>query len=232
MGMSVQVDMPVTISAEELKELLAERDALRSELRLVKADAISPRSGCGPTAANCLARPARLVMLASLLVQRGEALSTGTLPAQEDVPGTKVAAHTRKKRGRKPLAPNLPREVVRHETARVRALLRQRWSCAGRDRCRDQRAARRDSGTGPRHPAPARQIRLPVLRLGIKVTPRRHASSRVACSPNRRWRDRHRQVPIRHAAVRRPACCAASAATSRPTRSRPAWSAWAWLFSP
>jgi len=36
-------------------------------------------------------------------------------PAQEDVPGTKVAAHTRNKRGRKPLDPNLPREVVRHD---------------------------------------------------------------------------------------------------------------------
>ncbi|WP_176079075.1 IS66 family transposase zinc-finger binding domain-containing protein, partial [Paraburkholderia tuberum] len=37
-------------------------------------------------------------------------------PAQEDTPGTEVAAHKRKKRGhRKPLDPNLPRDVVRHE---------------------------------------------------------------------------------------------------------------------
>lgn len=37
------------------------------------------------------------------------------LATREDVSGTSVAAHTRGKRGRKPLDLNLPREVVRHE---------------------------------------------------------------------------------------------------------------------
>ncbi len=37
-------------------------------------------------------------------------------PAREHTPATTVAAHTRKKRGhRKPLDPNLPRDIVRHE---------------------------------------------------------------------------------------------------------------------
>ncbi|WP_432757080.1 IS66 family transposase [Burkholderia glumae] len=50
------------------------------------------------------------------LFNEAEALGTKATPAQEDTAELAVAAHTRKKRGhRKPLDPNLPREVVRHE---------------------------------------------------------------------------------------------------------------------
>ena len=50
------------------------------------------------------------------LFNEAEALGANATPAQEDSPSTTVAAHVRKKRGhRKPLDPNLPREVVRHE---------------------------------------------------------------------------------------------------------------------
>jgi transposase len=38
-----------------------------------------------------------------------------TLPAQEDGSDIEVAAHKRKKRGRKPLDPALPRVVIRYE---------------------------------------------------------------------------------------------------------------------
>jgi transposase len=41
--------------------------------------------------------------------------SAGGQPSQEDIPTTTVATHARKKRGRKPLDPALPREIVRHE---------------------------------------------------------------------------------------------------------------------
>ncbi|WP_412769269.1 IS66 family transposase zinc-finger binding domain-containing protein [Ralstonia solanacearum] len=73
----------------------------------------------------------------------------------------------------------------------------------------------------------------PCCDLGIKVTP---APARIiprGCSPNRRWRGS--PPASTNSACRctaRPACCAASAATSRPTLSRPAWSALAWLFIP
>ncbi|WP_197388922.1 IS66 family transposase, partial [Ralstonia pseudosolanacearum] len=108
--------MPVTISAEELKELLAERDALRSELRLVKAERDLAEERLRAYRRELFGATSEARDAGQLgLFNEAEALSTGTLPAQEDVPGTKVAAHTRKKRGRKPLAPNLPREVVRHE---------------------------------------------------------------------------------------------------------------------
>jgi hypothetical protein len=49
------------------------------------------------------------------LFNEAEALASNATPAQEDTPDTKVAAHMRKKRGRKPLDPNLPREIYRRE---------------------------------------------------------------------------------------------------------------------
>lgn len=48
------------------------------------------------------------------LFNEAEALATVESPACKDVPGTAGTAHA-SKRGRKPLDPNLPREVVWHE---------------------------------------------------------------------------------------------------------------------
>lgn len=52
-----------------------------------------------------------------LFLNEAEALApAGTLVAKEaDASGIEVAGHVRKKRGRKPLDPALPREIVRHE---------------------------------------------------------------------------------------------------------------------
>jgi len=52
-----------------------------------------------------------------LFLNEAEALATGCEPAQETETeqSVEVGAHERKKRGRKPLDPMLPREVVRHE---------------------------------------------------------------------------------------------------------------------
>nr|WP_236720995.1 IS66 family transposase [Paraburkholderia phytofirmans] len=117
----------VTITAAELKELLAERDAaralreeqeaLRGALRLVTAER---------DLAEERLRAYRRELFGAKSEARGsdqpglfneaEALGANSAPAQEDTPETKVAAHARKKRGhRKPLDPDLPREVVRHE---------------------------------------------------------------------------------------------------------------------
>ncbi|WP_218086330.1 MULTISPECIES: IS66 family transposase zinc-finger binding domain-containing protein [Stenotrophomonas] len=51
------------------------------------------------------------------LFNKAEALATavGAALATENRPGVAVAGHTRQNRGRKPLDPGLPREVVRHE---------------------------------------------------------------------------------------------------------------------
>jgi transposase len=52
-----------------------------------------------------------------LFLNEAEALTAATSasPVQESVPDIEVAPHKRKKRGRQPLDPSLPREIVRHE---------------------------------------------------------------------------------------------------------------------
>jgi hypothetical protein len=47
-----------------------------------------------------------------LFLNEAEALAAA--PAQESEPGIEVAPHKGKKRGRKPLDPALPRDIVRH----------------------------------------------------------------------------------------------------------------------
>src|SRR5580698_8790752 len=117
----------VTITADELAALLAmredhtalqhERDELRGTLRFVTAER--------DLAEERLRAYRRELFGAKSetrdsdqpgLFNEAEALGASATPAQEDIPSTTIAAHTRKKRGhRKPLDPNLPREVVRHE---------------------------------------------------------------------------------------------------------------------
>ncbi|MBB5503125.1 IS66 family transposase [Paraburkholderia sp. MM5384-R2] len=121
--------MPLTVAttAEELTALLAAREALnelqqahdtlRVELRLMKAErdlaeerlrAYRRELFGAKSEARASDQPG--------LFNEAEALGANTTPAQEDIPEMKVTAHARKKRGhRKPLDPNLPREVRRHE---------------------------------------------------------------------------------------------------------------------
>jgi transposase len=49
------------------------------------------------------------------LSNEAEALGTDATPAREDETTPRVVGHTCGERGRKPLDPNLPRELVRHE---------------------------------------------------------------------------------------------------------------------
>ncbi|MGF6980053.1 transposase [Paraburkholderia sp. JPY465] len=117
----------VTITADELKELLAERDAaralreeqeaLRGALRLVTAerDLAEERLRAYRRELFGAKSEARDSNQPGLF-NEAEALGANSAPALEDTPETTVAAHTRKRRGhRKPLDPELPREVVRHE---------------------------------------------------------------------------------------------------------------------
>jgi transposase len=86
-----------------LRLVTAERDLAEERLRAYRRELFGAKSE---------ARDADQLGL----FNEAEALApAGTQPAQEDTPATPVAAHARKKRGRRPLDPNLPRDVVRHE---------------------------------------------------------------------------------------------------------------------
>jgi len=121
--------MPInmTIDADELKVLLAIREAhdalqlerveLRNALRLVTAERDLAEERLRAYRRELFGAKSEARDAGQLgLFNEAEALApAGAQPAQEDKPQTEVAAHTRKKRGRKPLDPNLPRDVVRHE---------------------------------------------------------------------------------------------------------------------
>jgi len=107
----------IPISAEELNALIAERDSLRNELRVVTAerDLAHERLSAFTRQLFAAKSEARGSEQKDLFLNEAEALAGGTLPGEEITPGITVSAHQRKKRGRKPLDPALPREVIRHE---------------------------------------------------------------------------------------------------------------------
>jgi transposase len=117
----------VTITAEELKALLAERDAaralreeqeaLRGALRLVTAERDLAEERLRAYRHELFGAKSEARNSDQLgLFNEAEVLGSGNTPALEETPESTVAAHMRKKRGhRKPLDPNLPRDIVRHE---------------------------------------------------------------------------------------------------------------------
>jgi transposase len=117
----------VTISADELNALLAMREAYatlereheetRSRLRLVTAERDLAEERLRAYRRDLFGAKSEARDSEQFgLFNEAEALGANATPAQEETPGTKVAEHTRKKRGhRKPLDPNLPREIRRHE---------------------------------------------------------------------------------------------------------------------
>jgi transposase len=117
----------LTITADELNALIAERDALRGErdelrgeLRVTKAERdlvkeqlkVMMRKLFGASSEK-----KRDPRQDDLFLNEAEQLAptSATQPAQEGRPEIEVAAHKRKKGGRRPLDPALPREVVRYE---------------------------------------------------------------------------------------------------------------------
>jgi transposase len=89
----------------ELRVRTVERDLLREQIKAFQRKLFAARS------------EARGSEQSDLFLNEAEALAAGTsaAPAQESEPEIEVAPHKRKKRGRKPLDPALPRDVVRHE---------------------------------------------------------------------------------------------------------------------
>ena len=110
----------ITLSSDDYQALLNEQQRLANQLRLVtverdclkeRVDAFLHRLYAAKSEAR--ANPAQR----DLFLNEAEALAPQGAPiAEEATPEVlEVAAHNRKKRGRKPLDPHLPREIVRHE---------------------------------------------------------------------------------------------------------------------
>lgn len=109
-----------SITAEELAALIAERDALAGALRVAttERDLALERLRALQRQLFAAKSEARGTEQKDLFLNEAEALAPTdeTAPAQVDEDdATLVAGHQRKKRGRKPLDPALPREIVRHE---------------------------------------------------------------------------------------------------------------------
>lgn len=109
----------ITISAEELNALIAEREALKGELRTVtvERDLLKERLKAFQLKFFAARSAARGREQRDLFFNEAEALApTRAGPAQEETgEAIAIAGHARKKRGRKPLDPHLPREIIRHE---------------------------------------------------------------------------------------------------------------------
>lgn len=115
----------ITLSTEDYQALIAERDGLRGQLDGLRGELTLTRAQRDVAEERLRAYKHELFGASSEartagqlgLFNEAEALAAavGAAPAVEDRPGVAVAGHTRKKRGRKPLDPGLPREVVRHE---------------------------------------------------------------------------------------------------------------------
>lgn len=110
----------ITLSTEDYQALLSEQQRLAHQLRLMtverdllkeRVDAFLHRLFAAKSEAR--ANPAQR----DLFLNEAEALAPNGAPvAEEAIPeAVEVAGHHRKKRGRKPLDPHLPREIVRHE---------------------------------------------------------------------------------------------------------------------
>ena len=124
----------ITLTTDELNALTGERDAVRAELAttIAERDALSSQLKTVSVERDLLKEKlaaqlrqlfaarseARGTEQKDLFLNEAEALApTAATPIAEEVAAddVEVAGHIRKKRGRKPLDPNLPREIVRHE---------------------------------------------------------------------------------------------------------------------
>lgn len=120
MLLKAAVSLPLTITAEELAALIAERDALAGALRVANAqrDLALERLKALQRQLFAAKSEARSIDQKDLFLNEAEQLApTDQTPAAqtEEEESTPVAGHQRKKRGRKPLDAALPREIVRHE---------------------------------------------------------------------------------------------------------------------
>ena len=106
------------LTAEDFNALIAERDALRGELKVVKVERDLLKEKLNAFLRKLFAAKSEARGNGqSELFNEAEALASAG-PMAEEIPvesGIEIAGHTRQKRGRKPLDPALPREIVRYE---------------------------------------------------------------------------------------------------------------------
>jgi transposase len=96
--------------AGEIRVLRTERDLLKEQLNKFKRQLFAAKSEAGREVGGTLQK--------DMFFNESEVEGTSAQPALEETPDDKtvdVPGHKRAKRGRKPLDPALPREVVRHE---------------------------------------------------------------------------------------------------------------------
>ena len=110
----------MTLSTEEYDTLVAERDTLGKLLKTVTAerDLLKEKLAAHLRKLFDAKSEARGSDQKDLFFNEAETLApTSASPVAEEVEPSEVevASHTRKKRGRKPLDPALPRDIVRHE---------------------------------------------------------------------------------------------------------------------
>ena len=108
----------VTLTAKEFEALIAEREALKRQLKTVtvERDLLKERLAGHLRQLFAAKSEARSSEQKDLFLNEAEALApTGSPIAEEGEPEVKIPAHTRQKCGRKPLDANLPREIIRHE---------------------------------------------------------------------------------------------------------------------
>ena len=115
----------ITLTTEDYAALVAERDGLRNacdglngEVRTlkVKVSLLEERLKAHLRTLFDAKSEVRGTEQKDMFFNEAEALApTGMPVAEEATPDIEIPAHTRKKRGRKPLDPNLPRDIVRHE---------------------------------------------------------------------------------------------------------------------
>jgi len=116
---------PITLSTEDYDALVAEREGLRHERESLRGEVRTLKVERDLLQEKLKAFLRKLFDAKSevrgadqkdLFFNEAEILApAGTPVAEEATTEIEIPAHTRKKRGRKPLDPNLPREVVRHE---------------------------------------------------------------------------------------------------------------------
>ena len=115
----------ITLTTEDYEALVADRDALRDkcdglngEVRTLKATVslLEERLKAHLRQLFAAKSEARGTEQKDLFFNEAEASApSGTPVAEETTAEIEIPAHRRKKRGRKPLDPNLPREIIRHE---------------------------------------------------------------------------------------------------------------------
>jgi len=114
----------ITLSADDYQALLAEQQRLTHQLRLmtVERDLLKERVNAFlhrlfAAKSEARANPAQR----DLFLNEAEALAPQGVPVAEEVTpeAVDVGGLRRQKRGRKPLDPHLPREIVRHELPEV-----------------------------------------------------------------------------------------------------------------